>query len=140
MKAPIITVLALGGLLLAGGGLYQVKRDVEAKRDRVADLSRQIAEDRDAIRTLVAEKAYLSTPARLEEAMKAMPDYAPLHADQVILGFDAIAFRLDPDAPVEEAEDLLPEQPRRQPAAPFVNASVQNRDHLYLIELAERRR
>lgn len=140
MNRLAIGLVAMIAVLAAAGALYTLKRKVEARRDHVAALAAQIAADKEAIRVLTAERAYLSSPARVETAVKALADHGRMTPDQVLPDFDAIAFRLDPDAPVDEADDLLPGR-RSRPSAPMIAAVSQAQaDHLFLIRQREERR
>jgi len=141
MRQFVLSLLFV--LVLAGGiGLLQVKARVEHRAQTVAQLTDRIARDREAIRVLKAERAYLASPARIAPAAHAALGLAPLEPDRVLASFAAIPFRLDPDAPVDEGEPQEPPRPR--PADPGVVVIVASNDpaddHRLLLELAELRR
>ena len=63
---------------------YRVNYATQEAADRVADLRRQIAEEREAIAVLKAEWAYLNRPDRLQALVAANPELglAELTPDQ----------------------------------------------------------
>lgn len=63
--------------------LYRVKYDVQALRAQVAEASRELAAEEEALRVANAEWAYLNRPQRLKELAAKHLDAMALKADQV---------------------------------------------------------
>jgi hypothetical protein len=116
----ILMVLAAA----AGGALFPVSFEVGALDDRLAQLNRQIRDDREAIHVLRAEWSFLNQPARLEELARRHLDLKPVAGAQ-IAGTGAIPVRAVA-TPSEAADGSEPSAtaivrvaaPRAKPAIP----------------------
>lgn len=84
-------LLALGGLY----ALYLLSIEVHALERRYAGLTQQLAEEREAIRVLEAEWAYLNRPDNLN-VLGLRIGLEPLRPDQVLRDLDEVPI-LDPD-------------------------------------------
>ena len=79
----MIRPAATAALVLVAGaaaGLYQLKHKVAALEAEEARLARSIAAERQAIRVLASEWAYLNAPRRLAGIAERHLDVAPLDA------------------------------------------------------------
>lgn len=104
----LFTILAAVTALFAGAAVLQLKLAVQEKADEVKALANQIHEDREAIRVLEAEWAYLTTPRALQEKSIRFLALMPPAAEQILSEPDRIPFR---PRGVEAEEDpgvLLP--------------------------------
>ena len=113
----LFTVLAAITALLAGAAVLQLKLAVQEKADGLTALANKIHEDREAIRVLDAEWAYLTTPRALQEKSIRFLALMPPTAEQILETPDRIPFR---PRGVEAGEDpgvLLPTAAKPQSKA-----------------------
>jgi hypothetical protein len=80
--------------IVAGVGLYLLKMQVEAQKENLAGLQRQIVEARASIHVLKAEWSYLNDPVRLRDQAERLLSMRPVRPDQVVT-YDRIPY---PDA------------------------------------------
>ena len=116
----IFPMLAIAIVLAAAGGLYGLKHRVETRRDAVQSLERQILRDREAIRVLKAEWAYLTNPDLLQARARRHLSLAPARSGQIAVSLARLPFRgrkLLAGGVDESGADPLP-HPRMKPPAP----------------------
>lgn len=107
-------LLLLLPLAVVSAALFYISQEVQDLRRDLGGLNGDIAEERDSIRVLRAEWAYLNRPEWLEElAEEAELDLAPIRGGQIIASVDTIPMPL-PDSPRASAA--------QQAAAPFTVA------------------
>jgi hypothetical protein len=101
MRRPrVLNVVWLAAMLVAAGVTYKMKYEAEAAAGSVAKLQSEIAAEKDKIRTLTAEWAFLNQPARLEAVAKEHAGYfqlAPFSPSQLAT-IDEIPMRAVPGA------------------------------------------
>ncbi|WP_417450486.1 cell division protein FtsL [Kordiimonas sp.] len=108
----LFTILAAFTAILAGAAVLQLKLAVQEKADEVRALANIIHEDREAIRVLEAEWAFLTTPRSLQEKSIRFLALMPPTAEQILEEPTRIPFR---PRGVEAEEDpgvLLPASER----------------------------
>ncbi|HXP31032.1 MAG TPA: hypothetical protein VN832_08080 [Stellaceae bacterium] len=87
------TILWLAAVILIGYAMFQVKYEVVQQEERLARLSHQIADGREAIRVLNAEWNFLNQPARLNELAKRHLTLVPIGTAQLLAGIEALPMR-----------------------------------------------
>ncbi|WP_308909338.1 cell division protein FtsL [Pseudokordiimonas caeni] len=102
--------------LTSGAAVLQLKLTVQAKQDELNVLARQIHDDRDALRVLEAEWAYLTSPASLQERSVRFLALMPPSADQIITDPRIIPFR--PKGEFAEADPGVMLERKRLPKRP----------------------
>jgi len=85
-----------------GAGLFVVKHRVQELEDRLAELNRAIAEDREAIHVLNAEWSYLNRPERLEDLGRRLLGLQPAEAARMVR-MDGLDERLSPPPDIKTA-------------------------------------
>ena len=103
----LLPVILVAAMMAAAGGIYQIKLLASAKSEQVEALERTIRDEREAIRVLTAERAYLSSPAVVQAHSDRYLTLAPARTDQVIRSLDDIPLRIDPSEPVTERTSLV---------------------------------
>lgn len=107
MRRAFTSIAAICALL-SGAALMQLKLAVQDQAERVAALAEQIHQDRESLRILDAEWAYLTSPQALQEQSIENLALMPPMPRQVIEGIREIPLRTsDADVPAEESV-LLP--------------------------------
>jgi len=99
----LVTSVAVITVLASGVAVFQLKRAVQEKEDAVRAIAQQIHADREALRILEAEWAYLSSPRLLQDRSVQFLALMPPRAKQVLRDPVVVPFRprgLD----VDEAE------------------------------------
>ena len=88
-------MILIGAVILTGLGttLYQVKTGIDARQDRLNDLTLTIAATKRDITVLEAEWAYLSRPERIMSLSSTLLNMEPISHDR-ILPLDAIPMRV----------------------------------------------
>ncbi len=102
-----VAACAVAAALISGAVVIQVKFKVQEKREEVQSLARQIEADARALRTLKAEWAYLTTPARLQRQSIDFLALMPTSPSQVATSVRQIPFRLNPDELVSPPSSIL---------------------------------
>lgn len=116
-----VTIFLVIGLLAGlGGGLYSWKLTVEAEARQVAELRQRIIDDRAAIAVMRTDEVYLSRVDRLQDAALGRLKLSPAMPDQLAVAWGDIPFRLDPSAPVDEVDPLMPKPTDPSHGALFV--------------------
>jgi len=77
-------VILIVAVAFSAAALFRISYRVEGLEDRLSGLNRQIVAEREAIRVLEAEWAYLTRPDRLRRLAAFHTDLAPLGPDQMI--------------------------------------------------------
>jgi len=116
----VFPILAIAIVLLAAGGLYALKHRVEARRDSVQSLERQILRDSEAIRVLKAEWAYLTSLDLLQERAQKHLSLVAANPEQIAISLARLPFRgrrLLAEAAGQADSGALP-RPKLKPAAP----------------------
>ncbi|GAA0774214.1 hypothetical protein E1180_13685 [Roseibium denhamense] len=75
-----LNILFILAVVIGAATVYDMKLAAEKSAERVADLQRQIEEERDAIRHLKAEWSLLNKPERLQNLVERYNDYLQLEA------------------------------------------------------------
>ncbi|NVJ99424.1 MAG: hypothetical protein HWE25_14825 [Alphaproteobacteria bacterium] len=89
----MVTLCAAVTALASGAAVLQLKLAVQEKAEQVEGLAAQIHDDREAIRVLEAEWAFLTTPRALQEKSIKFLALMPPTADQVLEDPTPIPFR-----------------------------------------------
>ncbi|MEP4380320.1 MAG: hypothetical protein ABJ215_15865 [Alphaproteobacteria bacterium] len=117
----ILMVLAAA----AGGALFQVAFEVSELDDKLAELNRDIRNDRDAIHVLRAEWSFLNQPERIEELTRRHLDLLPATGAQIagtgavpVLPQDELPTTGSNIAGVVTPASIPAAAPRAKPAAP----------------------
>jgi hypothetical protein len=104
----LFTILAAITAVIAGAAVLQLKLAVQEKADEVKAIAARIHEDREAIRVLEAEWAYVTNPRSLQDKSVRFLALMPPKAEQILEDPTVIPFR---PRGVEAGEDpgvLLP--------------------------------
>lgn len=104
----LFTILVAITAIVAGAAVLQLKLAVQERADKVKAIAAQIHEDREAIRVLEAEWAYLTNPRALQDKSVRFLALMPPKAEQILEDPTTIPFR---PRGVEAEEDpgvLLP--------------------------------
>ena len=104
----LFTILVAITAIIAGAAVLQLKLAVQERADKVKAIAAQIHEDREAIRVLEAEWAYLTNPRALQDKSVRFLALMPPKAEQILEDPTTIPFR---PRGVEAEEDpgvLLP--------------------------------
>ncbi|GEQ98571.1 hypothetical protein JCM17844_22080 [Iodidimonas gelatinilytica] len=112
----LIALLAIG----SAAGLYQLKHQVEARRDAVIALERQIVDDAEAVRVLEAEWAYLSSPQVIQDQAFRYLKLRPASPEQLVSSLAALPYRLEGRRLASAMPDdvFRVPSPRKKPTAP----------------------
>ena len=86
----LTTALWLGLVSVAGGALFHISYQVERLEAERRALAQAIEQERQTIRILRAEWAYLNQPGRLAEMAEAWTGLAPMRPDQLIASISEI--------------------------------------------------
>ncbi len=82
-----LNILFILAVVIGAGTVYEMKLAATKSAEKVADLKRQIDEERDAIRLLKAEWSLLNKPDRLQSLVERYNDYLqlqPLGVKQIV--------------------------------------------------------
>lgn len=114
----LVNTLAAVTAVASGVAVLQLKATVQTKKDDVKTLAQQIHEDREAIRVIEAEWAYLTTPRVLQERSIEFLALMPPLAKQIVSEPTAIPFR--PKGVDAEADPgvLLPASTKKKTEKP----------------------
>ncbi len=125
IRPTSLVLLALAAA--AGGALFHVSFEVSALDDRLAELNKNIRDDREAIHVLRAEWSFLNQPERLEELARRHLDLMPVAGNQ-LTGAGTLPVRPESEIPglppgqapadLETAISLVAGAPRAKPAVP----------------------
>ena len=88
-----LTVFAAATAIASGAAVLQLKIAVQDKVDHVKEVAQQIKKDREAIRVLEAEWAYLTTPQVLQDRSIRFLALMPPQAKQIISDPSLIPYR-----------------------------------------------
>ena len=102
------TAMAAISAVAAGAAVLQLKFAVQEQAERVQALSDQIHDDREAMRYLEAEWAYLTSPQALQDLSIEFLALMPPLPDQVIGSVEDIPHRRGADVPDDDTSVLLP--------------------------------
>lgn len=106
MMRFLITMLMI---VVAAFGLYQAKYRVHTIRTQIADVQRQIEDERENLHVVAAEWAYLTRPDRLKRLASTYTNLQPLSSKQVVAGVDALPFaEVAEQQPAEAQENIAP--------------------------------
>jgi cell division protein FtsL len=100
MRVTIVWVVLT---VISASGLYLVKQEVLGLEEQVARLDDKIARDREAIRVLHAEWAYLTNPDRLAQLAAKHLGLKPPQAGQIADTVEKLPPPRDPQEP-----DIVP--------------------------------
>jgi hypothetical protein len=124
----LISLIALLCLAGVSGALYKLKYKVQALDREAVALQRQILAEREAIRLLDADWAYLNQPDRLQALAERHLTLAPINPRQFAM-ISTIPARMIPlgDIPVTPSErqnsQALPPGPMAELSSPGLNAT-----------------
>lgn len=102
------TAMAAVSALVAGAAVMQLKHAVQEQAARVEALSEQIHEDRESLRYLEAEWAYLTSPRALQDLSIEFLALMPPLPNQILASTDDIPLRRGAEVPDEDTSVLLP--------------------------------
>jgi len=88
-----VTTFAAVTAMAAGAAVLQLKMTVQEKNEEIRVIAQQIRDDREAIRILEAEWAYLTTPRTLQDRSVEFLALMPPRAKQVLHDPVVIPFR-----------------------------------------------
>lgn len=112
------TTVIWGVLAISVGiGLFLLKHEVQSLEDRLAEINRQVGDDRQAIHVLRAEWSHLNDPARLRDLNARLLGMAPPRPGQIVELADiprADAIERQPAPPA--IAQARPEAPAAKPA------------------------
>ncbi len=111
----LITVIAATTALASGVAVLQLKSAVQHRVDNLKTLSVQMKQDREAIRVLEAEWAYLTTPRVLQERSIQFLALMPPRAKQIVSDPALIPFRPRGVGVDSETGVLLPVAAQKKP-------------------------
>ena len=80
-------------VMISAGTVYSLKETTERLEAHKQELSAKILKDRNAIKVLRAEMAYLSQPERLKKLSSRFLALTPSHSDQMVMSVSGIAGR-----------------------------------------------
>lgn len=98
-------------VMISAGTVYSLKETAQRLELRKKQLSAQILTDRNAIKVLRAEMAYLSQPDRLQQLSRRFLALGPMRSDQMARSVNSIARRAEFSLtflPMDEFPLLLP--------------------------------
>jgi len=123
MRPPAL-ICAVIAVIAGAAGLYALKHEVEERRAAVAALERQMAEDREALRVLKAEWAYLDSPQMIQERALRHLRLRPPTPDQFLPVLGMLPLRNDRTPFLAaSAHDVVPRPtPRFRPTPPVRKA------------------
>ncbi len=104
----VVTILAATTAVAFGAGVLFLKMAVQTKVDNVKEIAQQIKQDREAIRVLEAEWAYLTTPYVLQDRSIQFLALMPPRAKQIVTNPGLIPFRPKGIDVTEEGSILRP--------------------------------
>lgn len=101
-----------------GAALILVNHRVQVLEDRLAEINRDIAASRDAVRVLGAEWSYLNQPDRLENLGVRLLGFAPVSADRTVTASEltdqlSLSAKATADAPANTPPRPRPTVPGR---------------------------
>jgi hypothetical protein len=138
MRSHLVLWAALVGA--ASFLLFVTAYGVEALDDRLAGVQREIRREREAIRVLEAEWAYLNQPMRLRELVDEMSPLVPLAASQMVASIADIPAPLPEAAMVAPGGIPLPQRKPEMPhAAPPTAPDGRGEPSIILVGLGEGR-
>ncbi|WP_262694883.1 cell division protein FtsL [Kordiimonas aquimaris] len=117
------TAFAAVSAMISGAAVMQLKLAVQEQADEVEVLAQQIHNDRENIRVLNAEWAYLTSPHALQEKSISFLALMPPAPKQILGSLDDIPFRIKGDAVDGDASVLLPSAMTKKKNAPKQKAS-----------------
>jgi hypothetical protein len=104
----MVTIVAAVTAIASGAAVLQLKLTVQNKAEQVEALAQQIHQDREAIRVLEAEWAFLTTPRSLQDKSVRFLALMPPTAEQIITDPAEIPFRPKGIEAEEDPGVLLP--------------------------------
>ena len=106
------TAFAAVSAMVSGAVVMKLKLAVQDQADVVKAIAYQIHDDREHIRVLNAEWAYLTSPHSLQEKSVSFLALMPPAPQQVIASLEDIPFRIKADAVDGDSNVLLPSAAR----------------------------
>lgn len=110
------TAVAAVTALVSGAALMQLKYAVQEQAAAVAELTEQIHDDRESLRYLEAEWAYLTSPQALQDLSIEFLALMPPTPSQVLGSVEDIPLRKRDEVVGEDPGVLLPAAKRRKEA------------------------
>lgn len=108
------TAMAAISALLAGAAVMQLKHSVQEQAERVAELADQIHDDKESLRILEAEWAYLTSPRALQDQSIEFLALMPPSSRQIIGSIEDIPMRRSDENVDGDANILLPTAQQRE--------------------------
>lgn len=109
--------------MISTGAVYNLKQSTNGLENKKRHIAAQILKDREAIKVLKAEMAYLSRPERLERLSRRHLVLDNTKNEQLVSGLDSLSMRGNiqmANMPIDNFQLLLP---RQKPALRAVNMS-----------------
>ncbi|MDG1708883.1 MAG: hypothetical protein P8H03_08980 [Emcibacteraceae bacterium] len=109
----IFTFVAVATVIVSTAYVYNLKQGTYDLEERKRDISSQMLKDREAIKVLKAEMAYLSRPERLERLSRRHLVLEATSNEQMVAGVTELTERKDVQMvslPVDNFQLLLPRQ------------------------------
>lgn len=100
LKYAIVLTLTV----VTGSSLMVVSHKVRLAEVEIAHIDREAAQERERIRNLKAEWAYLNDPARLEVLASQYLDLVPPTSTDLLSRFDQVPVSLPEDVPAQAVE------------------------------------
>ena len=119
----IVLLLALAFFVSTAFGLYRVADSVQALEADIRTANRSIVKERQAIRVLEAEWAYLNNPERIQALTEEFLAMTPPDGRQVISFNDVPAQERSPGLPVPVVPASKPQAPEAMMLASFQGVS-----------------
>lgn len=126
MRRAFTTLAALAALV-SGAAVMQLKLAVQDQADQVKAIAAQIHNDRENIRVLNAEWAYLTSPHALQEKSIQFLALMPPSPQQVVTSIDEIPFRRAGDAVEGDDNVLLPSALKNEESKKGTHAQSKDR-------------
>ncbi len=122
------TAMAAVSALLAGAAVMQLKLSVQEQAERVEDLADQIHHDRESLRILKSEWAYLTSPEALQEQSIEFLALMPPKPKQIVGSVEDIPLRRSDEEVDGSASVLLPTSQNKKQAKQSSRREGQKRE------------
>ncbi len=119
------TIMVFVAAGLAGALLLHTSQSVQTAEDKLAQMKASVQQEKDSIRLLNAEWAYLNNPERLEKLAREYLNMMPPQPSAMLTEVEAIPAKIteeemaappDPGAMVAQPVSFIPPKPARKPS------------------------